>query len=263
MNKLVLNRRKFLTASALGFAGTALAGCDAFDAVVAPGHPVRNFLAGANDLTFAAQRALLGREALAREFSESEIRQGMRPNGSTNPNSMDYMFLHQGAFALYRLEVGGLCEAPKSWSLEELRNMPARTQVTRHDCVEGWSCIAKWSGVPLAHLLGEVKPQASARYVVFHCFDIYADGRGGGTPYYESIDMIDAYHPQTILAYGMNGAELPVENGAPLRLRVERQLGYKMAKYISRIELVSGFEHIHGGKGGYWEDHGYDWYAGI
>ncbi len=262
MKRLVLDRRKFLTISAAGLVGTALTGCDAIDSIVAPNHPVRNFMAGANELTLRAQRALLGREALAREFSESEIRQGMRPNGSTDPNSMDYMFLRQSDFALYRLEVGGLCDAPQSYSLDELRNMPARTQITRHDCVEGWSCIAKWTGVPLAHILNEVRPQTSARYVVFHCFDIYA-GRSGGVPYYESIDMIDAYHQQTILAYGMNDAALPVENGAPLRLRVERQLGYKMAKYVSRIELVEDFSGLYGGKGGYWEDHGYDWYAGI
>jgi DMSO/TMAO reductase YedYZ molybdopterin-dependent catalytic subunit len=263
MSRLILNRRKFLTASAAGIASTALAGCDAFDAVVAPNHPVRNFMAGANEVTLGVQRAILGRAALAREFSESEIRQGMRPNGATNPNSIDYMFLQQSQFALYRLQVSGLCDVPQGWSLAELQNMPSRTQITRHDCVEGWSCIAKWSGVPLAHILGEVKPKPEARYVVLHCFDVHPGGVTGQMPYYESIDMIDAYHSQTILAYGMNGAPLPVENGAPLRLRVERQLGYKMAKYISKIELVSGFEHIHGGKGGYWEDHGYDWYAGI
>ena len=263
MKKLVLTRRKFLTASAAGLAGTALAGCDAFDGALAPGSPVRDFLAGANELTLGVQRASIGREALAREFSVSEIRQGMRPNGSTNPNSMDYAFLQQGNFGLYKLEVGGLCEVPQSWSLEELRNMPSRSQITRHDCVEGWSCIAKWSGVPLAHVLGEVKPRAAARFVVFHCFDIYAGGLSGGVPYYVSIDLIDAYHPQTILAYGMNDAALPVANGAPLRVRVERQLGYKMAKYIQRIELVEDFSSLWGGKGGYWEDHGYDWYAGI
>lgn len=262
MKKLMLTRRRFLIASAAGLAGTALSGCDAFDGAVAPGSPVRNFLAGANDLTLGVQRALIGREALAREFSESEIRQGMRPNGATDPNSMDYMFLRQGNFGLYKLEVGGLCEAPQSWSLEELRNMPSRTQITRHDCVEGWSCIAKWTGVPLAHILGDVKPRASARFVVFHCFDVHAGG-AGGVPYYESIDLIDAYHPQTILAYGMNGAPLPIENGAPLRVRIERQLGYKMAKYISRIELVEDLSQLWGGKGGYWEDLGYDWYAGI
>ena len=262
MKRAVLTRRKFLTTSAAGAAGLALAGCDQFDAVLRPGHPVRDTMAAANEITFAAQRALLGREALAREFSESEIRQGMRPNGSTDPNSLEYLFLRRSEFALYRLRVEGLVETPREYSLAELHNMPARTQITRHDCVEGWSCIAKWTGVPLALILDEVRPKSNARYCVFHCFDIYASV-AGGRPYYESIDMIDARHPQTILAYGMNDASLPVANGAPLRVRVERQLGYKMAKYIQRIELVEDFSQIHGGKGGYWQDHGYDWYAGI
>jgi DMSO/TMAO reductase YedYZ molybdopterin-dependent catalytic subunit len=263
MSGFILNRRKFLSAAAAGVAGTALAGCDQIDAMLRPNHPVRNFLAGANEVTEAVQRTLIGREALAKEFSESEIRQGMRPNGSTNPNSPEYMFLSQSNFAFYRLEVDGLVETPQSYTLEELRNMPARTQITRHDCVEGWSCIAKWTGVPLAAILDEVRPRANAKYVVFRCFDSLGGGLTPGVPYYESIDMIDARHPQTILAYGLNDEVLPIANGAPLRVRVERQLGYKMAKYISRIELVESFADIQGGKGSYWADFGYDWYAGI
>lgn len=262
MSGLRINRRRFLTASAAGVAATTLVGCDRIDAVLRPGHPVREAMASANGLTLAAQRTLADREALAREFSESEIRQGMRPNGSTNPNSLEYLMVRQSNFSLYRLAIDGLVDAPQSYSLHDLRNMPARTQITRHDCVEGWSCIAKWTGVPLTALLDEVKPRANARYCVFYCYDIYGDVPGGA-PYYESIDMIDARHPQTILAYGMNGADLPVANGAPLRLRVERQLGYKMAKYVKRIELVESFSQIHGGKGGFWEDYGYDWYAGV
>ncbi|WP_332717782.1 molybdopterin-dependent oxidoreductase [Pelagibacterium mangrovi] len=263
MSRVVLNRRKFLTASVAGAAGLALAGCDQFDTLLRPGHPVRDTLASANELTYSVQRALLGREALAREFSESEIRQGMRPNGSTDPNSPEYLFLARNNFFHYRLEVDGLVEAPKSYSLAELRNMPARTQITRHDCVEGWSCIAKWTGVPLATILDEVRPRSNVRYCVFHCYDIYGNGLLGGNPYYESIDMLDARHTQTILAYGMNDAALPVANGAPIRLRLERQLGYKMAKYVRRIELVESFTQFHGGKGSYWADNGYDWYAGI
>ncbi len=263
MKRFSMRRRKFLTASAAGAAGLALSGCDQFDSFLRPGHPVRNALASANEVTQTVQRTLIGREALAKEFSESEIRQGMRPNGSTDPNSMEYLFLKQSNFALYRLEVDGLVDSPQSYSLEQLRNMPARTQITRHDCVEGWSCIAKWTGVPLAAILDEVQPQSNARYCVFHCYDIYGGGLSGGVPYYESIDLLDARHPQTILAYGMNDEQLPVSNGAPLRVRVERQLGYKMAKYIQRIELVESFAQLHGGKGGYWEDHGYDWYAGV
>jgi DMSO/TMAO reductase YedYZ molybdopterin-dependent catalytic subunit len=141
--------------------------------------------------------------------------------------------------------------------------MPARTQITRHDCVEGWSCIAKWTGVPLAHVLDQASVKPQARFAVFHCLDTIEQGLSGEVKYYESIDMIDALHPQTILAYGMNDQPLPIENGAPLRVRVERQLGYKMAKYVHRIELMDEFASIGLGKGGYWEDRGYEWYAGI
>jgi DMSO/TMAO reductase YedYZ molybdopterin-dependent catalytic subunit len=157
--------------------------------------------------------------------------------------------------------VGGLVESPLRLSLADLRAMPSRTQITRHDCVEGWSAIGKWTGVPLREVLARARPRANARYVIFRCADPMEDG--DDTNYYESIDMDDAYHPQTILAYDLNGSPLPVPNGAPLRLRVERQLGYKMAKYLMAIELVESFDSIRGGKGGYWEDKGYEWYAGI
>jgi DMSO/TMAO reductase YedYZ molybdopterin-dependent catalytic subunit len=140
--------------------------------------------------------------------------------------------------------------------------MPARTQITRHDCVEGWSCIGQWTGVPLAHVLERAGVQDKARYVVFHCADTLEPASDGGQ-YYESIGFEDAYHPQTILAYAMNGQPLPIPHGAPLRLRVERQLGYKMAKYVMRIELVESYAGIGQGRGGYWEDRGYEWYAGI
>ncbi|RAI33957.1 molybdopterin-dependent oxidoreductase, partial [Rhodoplanes roseus] len=161
-------------------------------------------------------------------------------------------------FADWRLSVTGLVERPQSLSLDELRTMPARTQITRHDCVEGWSCIAKWTGVPLAAVLDEAGVKAGGSYVIFRCADTL-----GREKYYESIDMIDARHPQTILAYGLNDETLPISNGAPLRVRVERQLGYKMAKYVMGIEVVGSFAPIRGGKGGYWEDRGYEWYAGI
>jgi DMSO/TMAO reductase YedYZ molybdopterin-dependent catalytic subunit len=132
-------------------------------------------------------------------------------------------------------------------------------QITRHDCVEGWSAIGKWHGVELSRILDHAGLSTRAKYIVFHCAD-----RFGDKPYYESIDLIDAFHPQTILAFGLNGHLLPVPNGAPLRLRVERQLGYKQAKYIQRIEAVASLSRVHGGKGGYWEDNvDYEWYAGI
>ena len=153
----------------------------------------------------------------------------------------------------------GLVLRPLDLSLEALRTMPRRTQVTRHDCVEGWSAIGQWSGAPLGPVLKAAGLLPAARYIVFHCAD-----RFGDAPYYESIDLIDAFHPQTILADTMNGQPLPVDHGAPLRLRVERQLGYKHAKYVMRIEARSRLAGLYGGKGGYWEDrHDYAWYAGI
>ena len=137
--------------------------------------------------------------------------------------------------------------------------MPQREQITRHDCVEGWSAIGKWRGPQLGPLLAQAGLLPDARYAVFHCADLY-----GGAPYYESIDLVDAFHPQTILAWALNDAPLSEGHGAPVRLRVERQLGYKHAKYVMRIELVSSLAAIYGGKGGLWEDRsGYQWYAGI
>jgi DMSO/TMAO reductase YedYZ molybdopterin-dependent catalytic subunit len=158
-----------------------------------------------------------------------------------------------------------MVQAPMRFSLAQLRALPARTQITRHDCVEGWSAIAKWTGVPLHQVLARVKPLPAARYVVFHCADPMdgSDEQAPGSTYYESLDLDEANHAQTILAYAVNGQPLPIQNGAPLRLRVERQLGYKHAKYLMRIELAARLDNIRGGKGGYWEDLGYEWYAGI
>ena len=177
------------------------------------------------------------------------------------PNNPTYRALAAGGFADYRLEVGGLVERPMAFSLADIRKLPSRTQITRHDCVEGWSAIGKWKGARLSALLEAVHLKPNARYVVFHCADPMEDD--GSSPYYESVDLEDAFHPQTILAYELNGKPLPIQNGAPLRLRLERQLGYKMAKYVMRLEIVEDFSRIAGGKGGYWEDQGYEWYAGI
>jgi hypothetical protein len=136
-------------------------------------------------------------------------------------------------------------------------------QITRHDCVEGWSCIGEWTGAPLKNILALAAPRANARYVVFYCADPMSSDPTDPQFYYESLDLIEACHPQTILAYDMNGAPLTVPHGAPVRLRCERQLGYKHAKYVQRLELVESFDHINGGNGGYWEDNGYTWWAGI
>ena len=165
----------------------------------------------------------------------------------------------QRGFADWALAVDGLVRRPLALPLAALQAMRQRVQITRHDCVEGWSAIAQWQGVPLGLVLAHAGLMPDARYIVFHCAD-----RLGGDVYYESIDLVDGFHPLTILAHRMNGQPLAVAHGAPLRLRVERQLGYKHAKYVMRIELVAGLDRIGGGRGGYWEDRrNYDWYAGI
>ncbi|THC45307.1 molybdopterin-binding protein [Massilia sp. Mn16-1_5] len=255
MNDVHPGRRRFL----LGAGVLALAGCDL------PGQSadVGTALRGTERLTLQAQRLLLGRGALAREFGEADISPHFRVNGTSMPDSEEYAALLANGFADWKLQVGGMVARPRAFSLRELKLMPSRTQITRHDCVEGWSAIGKWTGVPLAFLLRSVSLLPGARYVVFHCADELEQTLDGSGRYYESIDLVDAFHPQTLLAYGMNGADLGVGHGAPLRLRVERQLGYKQAKYLMRIEVVGSFDALWGGKGGYWEDRGYEWYAGI
>ena len=234
-----------------------LSGCKIFDRLPYDG-ATRNLFEGANRLTHATQKLVAG-DALAPEFTRADIRQGMRPNGVTAPADEDYRALAAGGWADWRLTVTGAVERPLSLSLADLMAMPSRTQITRHDCVEGWSCIAEWTGVQLSRVLAEARPGPEARFVVFRSMDTIERGLSGAIRYWESHDLRDALHPQTILAYGMNGAPLPVRNGAPLRLRVERQLGYKMAKYLAGIEVVPALAD----KGGYWEERGYDWYAGI
>jgi len=251
-----MNRRSWL-GRALATAGVvALAGCQRV------GEAGARLLVSADELTRRAQRLLIPREALAPEYDVSEISPDFKPNGSISPAASDYVALRDGGFADYRLEVGGLVERPLSLSLADLRARPSRTQITKHDCVEGWTAIGQWTGVRLETLLDEAGLKPEAKYIVFHCFDALTQTEDGPR-YYESIDLVDARHPQTLLAYGMNGEVLGVPHGAPLRLRVERQLGYKQAKYIRRIEAVESFADIEGGNGGYWPDRGYAWYAGI
>jgi DMSO/TMAO reductase YedYZ molybdopterin-dependent catalytic subunit len=245
-------RRDLLTALGALF----VSGCDA----LSRSQWFPNLLKSGEDLSRVVQNALTPRRAMAQEFSEIDLSPSFRSNGTSNPADDAYQALARGAFADWRLQVDGLVERPTSFSLAQLRAMPARVQITRHDCVEGWSAIGKWKGVQLSSLLAEVQPKPSARYVVFHCADPMDRV---GTRYYESIDFDDAYHPQTILAYALNDADLPVANGAPLRARIERQLGYKMAKFIMRLQLVDSYAGIGAGRGGYWEDRGYEWYAGI
>jgi DMSO/TMAO reductase YedYZ molybdopterin-dependent catalytic subunit len=252
-----MNRRRWLTGAVATAATAVLAACDRAGTSLA--EQARRMGEG---LTRRAQRLLIPRDALAPTYDRSEISPDFRANGSIDPAASDYVALKAGGFADYRLTIDGLVERPLSLSLDELRARPAQSQITKHDCVEGWTSIGEWTGVRLEILLDEAGLKPGARYIVFHCFDAL-DQREDGDRYYESIDLVDARHPQTILAYEMNGEVLPVPHGAPLRLRVERQIGYKHAKYVKRIEAVESFAHIGGGKGGYWEDRGYEWYAGI
>ena len=254
--------RRHLLRGAVAAAGAAvLAGCDR----LSNNEAFVETLKSAQNLSHAAQKVVAPRRRWRRSSAQADVAPVFRGNGTLNPGDADYVALREAGFAGYKLAVGGLVEKPAEFTLEELRAMPARTQITRHDCVEGWSCIGKWKGVQLGPILEQVQPKAEAKFVLFRCFDSM-DGPsldGHDSRYYESIDLDDAHHAQTILAYELNDKALPVSNGAPLRCRVERQLGYKQAKYVRAIELVASFAKIRGGKGGYWEDEGYEWYGGI
>jgi DMSO/TMAO reductase YedYZ molybdopterin-dependent catalytic subunit len=251
----MISRRRWLQGAGAFLIGGSLAGCDQLNA----SPEVTRVLQGAEGLTMRAQRLITDRAALAREFSARDISSDFRANGSLRPGDAAWQAQAARGFSDWRLIVDGLVERPAALSLRELHSLPARTQITRHDCVEGWSSIGQWTGARLAPLLDRVGLRPEARFLVFHC----ADELAPGARYYESIDLVDALHPQTILAYAMNGRALPTAHGAPLRLRVERQLGYKHAKYVMRIEAVADYARIGGGQGGFWEDRGYAWYAGI
>jgi DMSO/TMAO reductase YedYZ molybdopterin-dependent catalytic subunit len=250
----LITRRTIVTGSAVG-AGLLLSGCDQLAAQ--PGF--RKILFSGEKINRGLQRALMDRNALAPEFTPDQMSPIFRVNGASNPNTPDYNQHLAEKFANWRLDVAGLVDRPLRLSLADIAAFPQRAQITRHDCVEGWSAIGKWQGPMLGNVLKAAGVRTSARYIVFTCADLWS-----GKPYYESIDMVDAFHPQTILAWVMNGHRVSVGHGAPIRLRVERHLGYKNAKYVMRIDAVASLDGIGGGKGGYWEDSiNYDWYAGI
>jgi DMSO/TMAO reductase YedYZ molybdopterin-dependent catalytic subunit len=251
----LISRRALIGGLATG-AGGLLAGCDRLG-----NNPrFREVLTMGERGNYALQRLLQDRTALAEEFAPNQRSRIFRSNGTRMPSGDAYARHLASNFADWTVPVMGAVARPQNFSLAQIKAMPARSQITRHDCVEGWSAIAKWTGVPVKLLLDRAEVSPAAKFIVFHCLD----PQGTGTMYYESIDRIDAVHPQTILAWAINDALLPVQNGAPLRLRVERQLGYKHAKYVQRIEAVASLAGTYGGKGGYWEDAaGYEWYAGL
>lgn len=254
MTKHSVPRRTFITGLASS-AGAMLAGCADTDPPT-----YGNLLRMGDLLTYKAHRLLLPEHALAKEYELSDI--SLAPAiGTTNPgdparsaydpeHGEAYDRFHRNEFADWRLTVEGSVSRPGSFSLDELKRMPSRTQITRHTCEEGWSAIAQWTGVPLRAVLEACGIMPEARFVQFYAYDIFRDG----------IDMLDALHSQTILAYGMNGRDLPLGHGAPLRARVETQLGYKSMKFLRRIVVTSEFED-HGPYGAL--QNGWSWYAGI
>jgi DMSO/TMAO reductase YedYZ molybdopterin-dependent catalytic subunit len=214
-----------------------------------------NLLRMGDNLTYVAHRTLLPRRSLVREYSAADIT-SFPATGTTDPAAREqtggdaYGQLQRGAFADWRLSVEGSVASPRTFSLAELERLPRRTQITRHTCEEGWTAIGQWTGAPLKAVLETAGILETARYVVFHTYDGWVDG----------IDMFDALHPQTILAYAMNGVALPIQHGAPLRVRVERQMGYKSLKYLKRIVVADSFEA--GNQTGAIEA-GWAWYTGI
>jgi DMSO/TMAO reductase YedYZ molybdopterin-dependent catalytic subunit len=254
------DRRRFLARTgAAGLALFSLSGCTKLSQKPWVG----SLLGEVEKLTRRAQHLFAGSHALAPEFREADIAPEFRANGTLDPGTDEYSAHAAMGFKNWRVTVSGLVERPLSLALDDLKGLPSRTQITRHDCVEGWSCIGKWKGVPLASILAAARVKPEARYVVFRCADNMSPAGAEPQFYYESLDLLEATHPQTLLAYELNNAPLPVKHGAPVRLRAERQLGYKMAKYIKHIEVVAELTPIAGGRGGYWEDQGYSWYGGI
>ncbi len=203
-------------------------------------------------LTYASLR-LLTRHSSAREFARSQISKRPLAN-EVAPFSKEFKRLQAGGFADWRLSVDGLVDRPASFSVDQLKSYPSRNQITELACEEGWSYIAEWNGVPLSYILDLVGTRPEAKYVVY--FSIQPD-------WWESIDMADAMHPQTFLTYGMDGDDLPVGNGGPLRIRLPRQLGYKSVKFITRLTVTDDMKKFGKGLGSVSPEEGYAWYAGI
>ena len=249
--KQLITRREALIAGLASMGGLLLSGC----AKKLP-PTYGNILRMGDNLTYAAHQALLAGDSLVKEYSHKDI-SSFPATGTTNPADPNspyfselYGNLQRGAFADWRISIEGLVTRPGSYSLADLKRFPSRTQITRHVCEEGWCAIAEWTGVPLSRVLDAAGMMPTARFVSFYSYDQWAD----------CIDLFDALHPQTLLAYGMNGQDLSIPHGAPVRLRVERQLGYKSMKYLRRIVVRNEFDD--GGKEGNIQN-GWSWYVGI
>lgn len=202
---------------------------------------------------------IFGRLAPRKTYQKKDISDFFRINGYP-PETEEFYKLRDDGYKDWRLKVGGMVEHELEFSLDELQTMPKKEQITKHICIQGWSAIGEWGGVHMGEIIARCKPDKRAKYVVFHAYDVDANGK----PFYEALRLSDMKDPQTILAYEMNWKPLSLEHGAPLRLRCERKLGYKMVKYIKSIEFVEDFSHIGEGRGGYREDNVlFDWEASI
>ncbi len=249
-----ISRRKLITtglAATAGFAGLAVADRLAHSYVLIPPDHGGPYGPG-ETLTYAAQR-LLTRHSLAREFPRSMISKSPFANEVAPPNDK-FKLLQAGGFSDWRLSVDGMVARPGSFSLVDLKGLPMRSQITEVACEEGWSYIAEWIGTPLIDVLNAVSPLPQARYLVYFSID---------SEWWDSIDMSDALHPQTLLTWGMNDGDLPVAFGGPLRMRVPRQLGYKSVKYITRLTVTDSLKRFGKGLGSAAPEGGYSWYAGI
>ena len=248
-----LSRRRLITAgltTAAGASGLAAAAKIAKRYGLVP--PDAGGIYGPGEtLTYASQR-LLTRHSFAREFTRSQISKPFA--NEVEPMSAEFKRLQDGAFAGWRLTVDGMVANPRSFSIEEIMSLPSSRQITLISCEEGWSYIAEWTGLALLHVLELVGTLPQARYAVYR--SIQPD-------WWESIDMADGLHPQTLITYGMNGERLPVAFGGPLRLRVPRQIGYKSVKYINRITLTDNLKQFGKGLGSVAPEYGYQWYAGM
>lgn len=242
----IVSRRTALVTGLASLGGLIVGGCSR------PGPPTYgNLLRMGDNFTYNAQRTLLSAQSLAKEYDLRDI-SSFPATGTLNPGdsgsfgySEAYEKLQRTDFADWKLTVEGSVTKPTSYSMTDLQMFPSRTQITRHTCEEGWTAIAQWTGVPLGTILQSVGIKPSARFVNLHSYDGWED----------SIDLLDAFHPQTILAYGMNGKNLATQHGAPLRIRVEKQIGYKSMKYLHKIVVTDEFKDL--------GDIGWSWYNGL
>ncbi|HLI96130.1 MAG TPA: molybdopterin-dependent oxidoreductase [Candidatus Baltobacteraceae bacterium] len=245
-------KRKLFIATSLS---AALSACSAIGNKLNDSPTFHKVLNSAEDVN----EVFIGTRGRVREYTERDISANFPLDSLDTPSDSTYTQLIRDHFASYRLTVDGLVEHPQHLSLSQLQHLMNVTQITRHDCVEGWSAIAKWQGVRLADVLALARPRPNARYVVFYSFDRDSND----TQYYESLSLEQAAHPQTLLALRQNGKPITPDRGAPVRLRIPTQLGYKSAKWVYRLQMVASLKDLYGGKGGYWEDQGYEWYAGV